>query len=246
VTDKEQQHDWQVGSDGFFIRGAEMTRLETFVDAAFAFSVTLLVVGGGDNIPSTYDDFIQAMKQVPAFLACFANVMFFWYAHYRWSRRFGLEDLRSTLLSLALIFVVLVYVYPLKAVYSGAFEFFSGGYLKSFFTLSGVDDLRIMFIIFGVGYAMMSCLIAALDAHARSVRDEIALTPVEYHDAGTSIGIWLVSAGVALVSVVLSIVLPENLIAVAGMSYAALGIVVPAVAAPRYKRREAIIERNKD
>ena len=35
--------------DGFKNRGAEMTRLESFVDAAFAFAVTLLVIGGGDT-----------------------------------------------------------------------------------------------------------------------------------------------------------------------------------------------------
>ena len=31
--------------DGFRQRGEDMTRLETFTDAAFAFAVTLLVVG---------------------------------------------------------------------------------------------------------------------------------------------------------------------------------------------------------
>ena len=66
---------------GFRLRGMEMTRLETFADAAFAFAVTLLVVGGGDFIPATFDEMIQAMKQVPAFAASFANIMLFWYAH---------------------------------------------------------------------------------------------------------------------------------------------------------------------
>ena len=99
-----------------------MTRLETFVDAAFAFAITLLVVGGGDNIPANYQQFIHAMQQVPAFGLCFASLAFFWYAHYTWSRRFGLEDTPSTVLSLLLIFVILIFVYPLKAVYAGAFN----------------------------------------------------------------------------------------------------------------------------
>ena len=44
--------------DGFRQRGEDMTRLETFTDAAFAFAVTLLVVGGGDSIPSDFDEMI--------------------------------------------------------------------------------------------------------------------------------------------------------------------------------------------
>ena len=92
--------------DGFKNRGAEMTRLESFVDAAFAFAVTLLVIGGGDNIPANYAEFLVAMQQVPAFALCFASLAFFWYAHHMWSRRFGLDDPMSTFLSLMLIFVV--------------------------------------------------------------------------------------------------------------------------------------------
>ena len=93
-----------------------MTRLETFTDAAFAFAVTLLVVGGGDSVPANFTEMVLALKQVPAFAASFANIMLFWYAHHVWSRRFGLDDTASIFLSLVLIFVVLIYVYPLKAI----------------------------------------------------------------------------------------------------------------------------------
>ena len=54
---------------GFRQRGMDMTRLETFTDAAFAFAVTLLVVGGGDSIPENSEQFIDAMKRIPAFAA---------------------------------------------------------------------------------------------------------------------------------------------------------------------------------
>ena len=48
-----------------------MTRLETFVDAAFAFAVTLLVISI-DNIPDSYDDFIEyaaSSAGIPCLLA---------------------------------------------------------------------------------------------------------------------------------------------------------------------------------
>ncbi len=88
--------------NGFRQRGSEMTRLETFTDAAFAFAVTMLVVGGGDAIPTSFEEMILALKQVPAFAASFSNIMLFWYAHHRWSRRYGLEDAVSVTLSVTL------------------------------------------------------------------------------------------------------------------------------------------------
>ena len=156
----------------FRYRGGEMTRLETFADAAFAFAVTLLVVGGGDSIPGNFEEMSRAVKQVPAFAASFANIMLFWYAHHRWSRRYGLEDAGSAVFTMLLIFVVLVYVYPLKAIYSGALEFFSAGYLESYFEMTSVDDVRSMFYIFGTGYIAMSGVIVLLNRHALGKSEE--------------------------------------------------------------------------
>ncbi|MGB9155391.1 MAG: hypothetical protein WCB20_02790, partial [Chthoniobacterales bacterium] len=39
---------------GFRLRGLEMTRLESFVDAAFAFAVSLLVIAG-QQVPDDLD-----------------------------------------------------------------------------------------------------------------------------------------------------------------------------------------------
>ena len=104
----------------FYLRGLETTRLETFTDAAFAFAITMLVISVGD-IPHTYNELILALKGTPAFLASFTAILLFWSGHRKWSRRFGLEDGRSIILSFALIFVMLVYVYPLRLLFSALF-----------------------------------------------------------------------------------------------------------------------------
>ena len=213
--------------DGFRQRGAGMTRLETFADAAFAFAVTLLVIGGGDAIPTSFDEMVLAMKQVPAFAASFANIMLFWYAHHRWSRRYGLEGPGSVVLTLLLIFVVLVYVYPLKAIYSGALEFFSGGYLDSYFEMSSIDDLRDMFVIFGTGYAALSGVIVLLNRHALGRSEALALSPLERYQTVTEIQQWLINMIVPLISVVLAIVMPDGLVVVAGLSYFLFSILMP-------------------
>ena len=223
--------------DGFLIRGAEMTRLETFVDAAFAFAVTLLVVGGGDNIPSSYEEFGLAMQRVPAFALCFANVAFFWYAHYAWSRRYGLEDARSTFLSMVLIFIVLVYVYPLKAIYSGAFLFLPGVTPESAFVYSSAEDFRAVLIIFGLGYSSLSSIIALLNWHALSVADKIELSPTERFDTITTIQFWLASTLVPLGSVLLALLVSDTWLFTAGVFYAVFGIVMPAIRIGRRRAR---------
>lgn len=225
--------------DGFLIRGAEMTRLETFIDAAFAFAVTLLVVGGGDNIPQNYDEFLLAMQQVPAFALCFANIAFFWYAHYAWSRRYGLEDARSTFLSMILIFIVLVYVYPLKAIYSGAFLFLPGVTPESAFMYSSAEDFRAVLIIFGLGYSSLSSIIALLNWHALSVADAIELSMTERFDTITTIQFWVASTLVPLGSVLLALLVSDAWLFAAGVFYGVFGIVMPAIRIGRRRARRA-------
>ena len=226
--------------DGFRQRGENMTRLETFTDAAFAFSVTLLVVGGGDSIPSNFDEMIIAMKQVPAFAASFANIMLFWHAHHVWSRRFGLENAGSIFLSLLLVFVVLVYVYPLKAIYSGAIEFFSGGYFPTYFSIDSVEDLRTMFVIFGAGYASMSAVIALLNRHALRHWDVLLLNELERFDTRTLQRWWMICTAVPLVSIALALTLPDGVVFIAGMFYGVFGILAPWYSMRRARLREKL------
>ena len=86
-------------------RGDKTTRVEGFVDAAFAFAVTLLVISG-DHIPRSVDDLILALKSVPTFAASFMLILVFWTGHAQWSRRYGLDDATTRRLSLLLVFLV--------------------------------------------------------------------------------------------------------------------------------------------
>lgn len=213
--------------DGFRQRGEAMTRLETFTDAAFAFAVTLLVVGGGDSIPSSFDEMIFAMKQVPAFAASMANIMLFWYAHHVWSRRFGLDDWGSAILSILLVFSVLIYVYPLKALYSGAIDFFSGGYFASYFSIDSIDDLRTMFIIFGAAYVTLSGVIVLLNRHALRQKTDLRLSELEIYETNSTIQHWLLNMLVPAVSIVIAITAPGAWIIMAGLIYGSFGIILP-------------------
>jgi hypothetical protein len=71
--------------DGFRLRGLEMTRIETFTDALFAFALTLLVVSL--DIPSSYGELTDALRGIPAFALSATLLMVFWSGHHTWSRR---------------------------------------------------------------------------------------------------------------------------------------------------------------
>src|SRR5690242_17131008 len=134
-ADLSQEH-------GFRMRGAQPTRIDAFVDAAFAFAVTLLIVSVG-HVPSTVPDLIQAMRGVPAFLASFLLLARFWLSHRHWSRCYGLEDDPSVRLSLTLVFVVLIYVYPLRMVANMTLAMLSGGTLaEQSIEIHTLADLR--------------------------------------------------------------------------------------------------------
>ena len=192
-------------------RGREMTRLETFTDAAFAFAVTLLAISI-DEIPKDYDSLILALKGTPAFIASFALLLLYWRAHQNWSRRYGLEDLPSVLLTFGLVLVVMVYVYPLKIMFSAAFSFMSNGWLPASFELASLHQFRVFVTIFGVGMFALSGLISALYAYAWSKREELNMHVAERFDTAAESFVWLFIGGFGLLSVALAWLLPDRLL----------------------------------
>src|SRR4051812_32471601 len=97
---------------GFRWRGEHVTRVEGFTDAVFAFAVTLLVVSL--EVPKDYEGLMDVVRALPAFIICFAMLMTFWNSHFRFHRRYGMEDLLTRVLTMAVIVLVLFFVYPLK------------------------------------------------------------------------------------------------------------------------------------
>ena len=76
---------------GRILRGEATTRLETFVDAAFAFAFTMLVISI-DQIPRSPEELIQLSKDIPSFVLSALPIGSVWIAHSSWSRIFGLHD----------------------------------------------------------------------------------------------------------------------------------------------------------
>ena len=228
-------------------RGVQVTRLETFVDAAFAFAVTLLVVSF-DAMPDTFAELYDALRRLPAFLAGFAILALFWHAHHRFSRNFGLEDGTIVCLSLALVATTMFYVYPLRMVMSAAMMFFTGGWAPSEFKVQSMTEFRLIFVIYGVGFAVLAAIIVWLNVHALRKADALRLDAAERLAAHAEVVAHLVLVGCAVLSVLLALAIPEDggwMHALPGLAYGLLGGLMPWMSI-RYGRRVQALAAQRD
>jgi len=136
------------------------SRLDNFTDAAFAFAVTLLVIGGSEA-PTSYAMLSAAVAEVPAFAIGFAIIAMFWFAHLRWRHFRGDGDWLSSLLTVLLVFLVLIYVQPLRAM-ARSFSTFLGGGGTPF-----QGDVGDLFFVYGLGFVAMAATTACLFAEAQ-------------------------------------------------------------------------------
>lgn len=191
-------------------RGHGVTRLEAFVDAAFAFAVTLLVISV-ERIPDSMAGLLQALKNVPAFAASFAMVAMFWYAHVRWSCRYRLGTVPATLLSLLLVFLVLVYVYPLRLLLGTFFGWITGGWLPMPLSdANGPRPLAFMFVFYGLAFASMSACIGGLYVLAWRARGRLHLDGDAASNAAGEVASHAYFVLVSLVSVLIALLLTEQ------------------------------------
>lgn len=155
-------------------RGGEITRLEAFCDVIFGFAITLLVVSL--EVPHTYAELMADMRGFLPFAVCFAQLALIWRTHYRFSRRYGLEDPYTVFLNVVLLFLVLFYVYPLKFVFTLLFSEVTGGDASA---NMGWHEGSVLMRIYAVGFAAVFLLFVLMYAHAYRLRRALGLNPVE-------------------------------------------------------------------
>jgi uncharacterized membrane protein len=209
--------------------GSSLTRLDAFVDAAFAFAVTLLVIGGG-AVPADYAQLERAVANAPAFLVGFAPITMFWHAHVRWRGYGERAGFLPVLLSLAIVFLVLVYVYPLRLMAVAMVEFASG----EIRTVRTAREVGSLFTLYGLGFMAMALAIAAL--FATSLKG--ALSPEGRAGVTGEIGIWLILAGSGALSALLSRVSPS----LAPWVYTLLPICIPLFVLRHWRKPPAAAE----
>ena len=212
--------------NGFRLRGMEMTRLETFIDAAFAFAVTMMVIAA-DRVPDDIGTLLGAFKNVPAFVASVLVLGIFWRGHWLWSRRYGLEDGVSILISWGLLVTILIYIYPLKAIFGSMFHLLSAGRLGQPLGIRTIEQARSIFSIYAIGFVAIAVEILLLYVRAWRLRDALRLNERERFLTRAELTGWSIPPTVGIVALVLANTLPANLISWSGWIYFSLAILVP-------------------
>src|SRR5437868_4492544 len=164
---------------GFRLRGMEMTRLETFIDAAFAFAISMLVIVA-QQIPDDIASLLAGFKNVPTFVCSIAVLGIYWRGHWLWSRRYGLEDGVSILISWALIVTILMFIYPIKAIFGAMWYLLSNGQVGHPFSLHTTEEqARWIFAVYALGLIAISAEILLLNLRAWQLRVPLQLNARE-------------------------------------------------------------------
>jgi len=213
--------------------GIEAGRLDMFVDGAFAFTLTLLAIGG-DTIPNSADKLLHILAGVPAAAMCFAEIAWMWHGHVHWRHLCTRGTRTGLLLSLALVFFALIFVYPLHMVYGSLCSGLSDGVLSGDAAISAATDSRFMFVCYGLAFACMAGTLALLYLHAARLSPHGA---AENSQAQIQAVVWSVPALIGLLSALTAALLPEAVASspLPGFEYCLMVLIWPAVRF--YKRR---------
>jgi hypothetical protein len=213
---------------GFRLRGLEMTRLETFIDAAFAFAISMLVIAA-QQIPDNIEALLAAFRNVPTFICSIAVLGIFWRGHWLWSRRYGLEDGSSILISWAMIVTILIFIYPLKAIFGAMWFHLSQGQLgQPLGSHTTEAQERTLFAIYALGLIGISAEILLLNWRAWQLREPLQLNERERFLARGELTGWMIPVAVGTAALVLALTLPIENIEWAGWVYFSMAILVPA------------------
>ncbi len=159
-----------IGSDGFRLRGREMSRVDGFSDVVFGFALTLLVVSL--EVPKSYVELHELIRGFLPFAISFTLLITIWYAHFFFFRRFGLHDVGTISLNAMLLFVVLFYVYPLKFLFGLVVgQIMGSASAKDLGPQQGVE----LMVLYGLGFAAVYLLLFALYWNGWRQREELEL-----------------------------------------------------------------------
>ncbi len=219
------------------------TRIESFTDSVFAFAVTLIVVSL--QVPETFKELMYSLSGFMGFAACFLIIMLIWFEQYMFFRKYGLQDVKTIFLNSVLLFVVLLYVYPLKFVFSlitqgNTVVHPDGTRFEKLTSNSEVDQLM---LIYGIGFMVIYGIFLLLHHHALSKKAEIRLNNIEIYNTKTSIYGNIAMMSIALLSIAFAVsglITNYHLSFLSGMCYGLIGIVLGIIYTFRKKKMHLI------
>jgi len=206
-------------------RGIEVTRIEAFSDAVFAFAVTLMIVSL--EVPHNFHELAEMMKGFIPFAISFTIFFFIWTEQNAYFRRFNLHDGTTMWLNAALLFFVLFFVYPLKFLFTAFWHFDTA--------FTNQHEVNQLMQIYGFGYGTIHIILALLYRHAHKKEEVLQLTVHEKFEVRTYMYRNIAIAGVAALSIIISLFRFPMASFFSGIIYSLIGVVISVTHGKRSK-----------
>jgi uncharacterized membrane protein len=217
----------------------EVSRVEGFSDAVFAFAITLLVVSL--EVPKSFHELTVAMRGFLTFAVCFALLFQVWWRHYKFFRTYDLEDSYIVTLTAMLLFVVLFYVYPLKFLWSVVLAPIEGRRIGDDIMTNA--QVPALFGIYGTGVIAVFSILALMHRHAYAKRDQLGLSAEEALEVRVRVYSNLGIASIGALSILVAFVtgrFAPGLVGLGGFVYFLIGVVEWQIGAYHDRQRRNI------
>lgn len=211
------------GADKHFRwRGNEISRLEGFSDAVFAFAVTLLVVSL--EAPKSFNQLLDIVKGFVSFGICFTLLVIIWHKHYVFFRRYGINNIRILVLNSILMFVMIFYIYPLKFLFTLLVNlFFPFMRPENFAIMITFEQVPMLMIIYGMGCFLTFSVFFFMYRHVYKNRVDLNLNEVEIAITKSEIVESSVYMIIPLISILLVSIGGPDYSPISGWIYMSLG-----------------------
>src|SRR5437899_3851459 len=187
-----------------------------------------MLVIAAQQIPDNIEALLAAFKNVPTFVCSIAVLGIFWRGHWLWSRRYGLEDGVSILISWAMIVTILIFIYPLKAIFGAMWYLLSSGQVGQPFSLHTTESqARTIFAIYALGLVAISAEILLLNLRAWQLREPLRLNARERLVTRGELTGWGIPVSVGIVSLVFALTFTKEQIHCSDWVFISSIILVP-------------------
>src|SRR5262249_15863295 len=130
-------------------------------------------------------------------------------------------------ISWAMIVTMLIYIYPLKAIFSSMWFLLSGGRVGHVLGAHSESQVRALFAVFALGFTAIALAMVLLNLRAWHLREPLPLNAREQAMTFHEVTGWSSPVAVGIVSLMLTIFLPRAQIEWSGWIYFSMAVLVP-------------------